>query len=170
MLFREFNIIAAAAYAAARLQTTLTSAGIVRQRGTTSPTPRMEHTQRVMAIARGEEDQDLKVFEATTKAILGYNGGQGGLALEELANLGGLVLNLELLTEDQVAGQSIRETIEELLYELQQYRQGGVAATRTRRIPLTSGWARSRWPSICSRSARTPAEDRADRRHRGQVR
>lgn len=119
MLFREFNIIAAAAYAAEAAH----RAEFRPLWEELSDDERMVHTQMVMAIARGDEGCTDQVYVATAKAILDFNGGQGGLALEELAGIGGTVLNLELLTEEEVADRNIRETVVELLNELAERRQ-----------------------------------------------
>jgi hypothetical protein len=125
MLFREFNIIAAAAYAAQCAAEPKPERLLWDE---LSESQQNSFMQAVMAVARGEPiTLEGPVFEATTKAILDFNGGQGGLALEELANIGGTVLSLELLTEDEVAERNIRETVVELLTELAERRQGGKA-------------------------------------------
>jgi hypothetical protein len=119
MLFRDFNIIAAAAYAASR------AADISQIPGQHSAAlweelseeQQADAMQRIMAIARNERDAD-KVFEDTALAILGHNGGQGGLALEEIAAIGAAVFDNGLSTEEEVGGRSIREVVEVLLQEL----------------------------------------------------
>jgi hypothetical protein len=63
------------------------------------------------------------VFEATAKAILDYNGGQGGLALEELANIARAPIELELVSDEDIAGRNIREVVCELLNELAERRE-----------------------------------------------
>jgi hypothetical protein len=63
------------------------------------------------------------VFEATAKAILDYNGGQGGLALEKIAAIGSAHFNLNLVTQEEVAGRDIAEVNAELLNELSGLRQ-----------------------------------------------
>jgi hypothetical protein len=126
MLFREFSIIAAAAYAALRA-----SAGT----GADEVGPHLweelsedaqnGYMQSVLAIARGEPTTIGSVFDATAKAILDHNGGQGLLALEELMNLGSTVMSLGLRSEDEVSERSIREDVTELLHELAERREGG---------------------------------------------
>jgi hypothetical protein len=82
------------------------------------------HVQRVMALARGEQDPD-RVFAGTAAAILGYNGGQGLLALEELSNIGGAVLALGLAEEADVADKNMRAVVVQMLEELAEWREGG---------------------------------------------
>jgi hypothetical protein len=104
MLFREFNIIAAAAYAAAVRRRAIASYGEKAHSsalvGRAQRTTQNGFMQQVLAIARGDNPLTTTgdVFEATAKAILEYNGGQGGLALEEMANIGRIPLELELIT------------------------------------------------------------------------
>jgi hypothetical protein len=87
-----------------------------------------------MALARGDLDPDselMPVFDATAAAILGYNDGQGGLALEEIANIGEAVLNFGLVStenaEAELGGRSIREVVVGLLEELAERRANGTA-------------------------------------------
>lgn len=120
MLFREFNIIAAAAFAAQRAH----DGSEQNLWDELSESEQNIFMQAVMAVARGETIDAGPVFVATAKAILEFNGGQGGLALEELANIGGEVLSLGLLSEEEVADRNIRETVVELLHELADRRQG----------------------------------------------
>jgi hypothetical protein len=129
MLFRDFSVIAAAAYAAA---------ATARFHATKESDPawddltddeRNANVRKVMAVARGEfevcDDGVVSVFDATAQAILDHNNGQGLLALEDLMNLGSTVISLNLRTEDEVSGRSIREDVTELLHELQERRQNG---------------------------------------------
>jgi hypothetical protein len=122
MLFREFHIIAAAAFSA-QMAADQTSS----QWDDLTENDQNLQMQRVMSIARQdiaeEEASDWPVFTATAAAILGYNKGQGGLALEELANLGRAPFELELVQEQDVAGRNIREVVVELLAELAERRK-----------------------------------------------
>lgn len=130
MLFREFNIIAAAAYAAQRA-TDCFGWPLWEELDQEAQNIHMQH---VMGIARGDNPDPsegmlgAQVFVATAKAILDYNNGQGGLALEEIANIGGAVLQLELMTEDEVGGRPIRECVVELLHDLADRRRHGGTA------------------------------------------
>jgi hypothetical protein len=123
MLFREFNIIAAAAYAAEK-------AAFPADNPLWDELPQeMQngHRDRVMALARGEPLIDDRaegcVFDATAKAILDHNDGQGGLALEKIASIGNDHFNLGLVTEEQVAGRDIADINQQLLAELSGLRQ-----------------------------------------------
>jgi hypothetical protein len=105
-------------------------------------------------------------------AILDYNGGQGGLALEEIANIGGTVLNLELMTEAEVAERNIRETVVELLDELAERRQGGGAAGNQRDSdlgqPALPGDRVSRGADISTADDRAPRRSSNDFIHDGE--
>lgn len=115
MQFREFNIIAAAAYAAH-----YAAAG-----DTTQPTwdelselAQSEFVDQTMKIARGEGGGPSDVYRATVSAIFKHNNGQGGLALEKIALIGNDHFNLGLVTEAEVAGRDIAEVNNALLQEL----------------------------------------------------
>jgi hypothetical protein len=123
MLFRDFNMIAAVAYAA-RFAAADNQPRDARLWDELTDDERNLFMQSALAVARGEDVVAGEVFQATAKAILDYNGGQGLLALEDLMNLGSTVMSLELLTEAEVAGTNIRESIVTLLHELAERRQG----------------------------------------------
>jgi hypothetical protein len=123
MLFRDFQIIAAACYSAERAAA---HASAIPLWDELDADTQNVHVQRVMALARGEQDPD-RVFAGTAAAILGYNGGQGLLALEELSNIGGAVLALGLAEEADVADKNMRAVVVQMLEELAERREGGAA-------------------------------------------
>lgn len=147
MLFREFNIIAAAAYAAQ-----WAADGCPEERSQwddLDPEQQVLHVQRVTAIARHEVGDSPDAFDVTAAAILGYNNGQGGLALEELARIGEAPFNLGLVTEEQIAGRNIREVVVELLEELQAKRQPGEVGGTVLGLPQSDDtWSNPRYRAL----------------------
>lgn len=98
MLFRDFSIIAAVAYAA---QVAANATGDEPAWDDLAETERGELVERVLSIGRGDFGTGLPVvFASTVQAILGYNGGQGGLALERIADLGQFMVDSGLVSEE----------------------------------------------------------------------
>lgn len=126
MLFREFNIIAAVAYAAQRAANAM---GWPEWSEIDEPSQGV-HVQQVMAIARGDlvvnEAGEVDVFTATTQALLAQG---DGLPLERIHALGAELIDLDLVSvEEAEKGGDIVGYAIELLRELAEKRVNGNAA------------------------------------------
>lgn len=127
MLFREFQIIAAAAYAAEQAARYVAdpSAEPLPLWDQLSETEQGEQVTRVMAVGRGEDIGDEHIaFARVAEAILTFNNGQGGLALERIADLGRALIDLGLVSsEDAEKGGDIVEHAKALLHDLAEERR-----------------------------------------------
>lgn len=127
MLFREFDTIAAAAYAAHAAHDATLQDRPTMSWDELGDDAKAGFRDQVMAIARGENVGVSVVFTATARAILEHNDGQGGLALERIHDLGAFLIDSELLSEDEASkGGDIVGHAKALLAELAEVKRGGV--------------------------------------------